>query len=191
MSLKKLIAVCVLGVAAAACQQVPKDVAIADYCANAKNADKDVCKVMVEVDGQKRALSQTNMTLTEARSVADEALRRATAAQATADEALQLAKAAGDDDLNCETRTLNRTNVGSCNPGYKLLSCTQTRYTYRAGAPSIMRSIDDSQCRFQDKVLEIQVRCCTAGAPLVPTNTAEPVTPATPAEAPARPGQTS
>lgn len=190
MSLKKLLAVVALGIAAAACQQVPKDMTVADYCSNAKNANKDVCKVMVEVDGQKRSLSQTNMSLTEARSVADDAMRRAVAAQTTADEALTLAKAAGDDDLQCNTKTVNRTNVGSCEPGYKLLSCTQTRYTYRAGAPSIMREINDEQCRFNDKVLEIQVRCCSAGTPLVPTTAAQPVTPAEPEQKPAA-GQSS
>ena len=160
MTLKLFASAVVLAMAAAGCQQIPKDMTVADYCANANNANKDVCKINVEIDGQRRALAQTNMTLAEARAVADDALSRANAAQATADAATAAVQKA---TLNCETKTIQRQKSGSCSPGYKLLSCTQTRYTFRAGAPSIMRQIGDDGCRFQDQVLEMQVRCCAVG----------------------------
>jgi len=65
------------------------------------------------------------------------------------------------DDLYCETQTIQQTNIGSCPVGLKLMSCTQTRYTFRAGGPSILREINDETCRFHDRVLEMKVRCCT------------------------------
>ncbi len=153
----------------AACQSFPSDMSVADYCANADNAGEAVCKLNVEIDGQKTALADTNLRLSDARAVADsattaaeEAKAAAARAQATADQALSRANAALDDDLVCETRTIQQTNIGSCAEGYKLMSCTQTRYTYRAGGPSILREINDKQCRFHDRVLEMQVRCCAA-----------------------------
>jgi hypothetical protein len=164
--LKTIAAIVVLAASAAACQAIPREQTVAQYCANEKNVNKDVCKINVEIDGQKQALAQTNLTLSEARAVANDALTRANAAQAAADEAKATAQQAMNAGLNCETKTVQRSNVGSCEPAYKLVSCTQTRYTTRAGGTSIMRSIDDQQCRFQDRVLEMQVRCCTAGAPV-------------------------
>lgn len=170
----------------AGCQTVPKDQTVAQYCSDAKNANKDVCKVMVEVDGQKTALSQTNMTLSQAqarleevasqsKAASDRAQQTAEKAQSTADQAL--AKA----DINCTTKTIRRAKEGSCDAGYKLVSCHQTHYTSRAGGTSILRQIDDSQCRFQDRVLEMQVRCCVSG-PLPPqTDAAIPATPEKPA----------
>ena len=53
-----------------------------------------------------------------------------------------------------------KTDVGSCEPGYTLMSCTQTRYTTARGGLSILREINDEQCRFNTRVLEMQVRCC-------------------------------
>jgi len=166
----------------AGCQTVPKEQTVAQYCQDPKHAEKDVCKLMVEIDGQKTALSQTNMTLTQARAVADDALSQAKVAQAaaakaqsTADEALVKA------DVNCTTKTVARSKTGSCDAGYKLVSCNQTHYTTRSGGTSILREISDSQCRFQDKVLEMQVRCCVSG-PLPPqTDAALPATPEKPA----------
>ncbi|MEZ5947040.1 MAG: hypothetical protein R3C04_09375 [Hyphomonas sp.] len=79
-----------------------------------------------------------------------------------------MSKASRDDSVVCETRTIQQSNVGTCRPGYTVTSCTQTRFTYRAGGPSILREINDQQCRFQDKVLEMQVRCC-ANASMAPT----------------------
>ncbi|MEZ5939071.1 MAG: hypothetical protein R3C52_12780 [Hyphomonadaceae bacterium] len=160
---------------AAGCQGIPDDQTVMQYCSIDSNAKKDICKVNIEVDGVKTALADTNMKLSEARVIADNAAGAAARAQQTADAAL-----AREDDVYCETRTLNRTNVGNCSPGYKVMSCTQTRYTTRAGGPSIMREIDDSHCRFNDKVLEIQVRCCMAGSqarPLEAVVQPEPVAP--------------
>lgn len=144
---------------AAACQAIPDDMSVAEYCADESRANKDVCKINVELDGQKRALAETNLTVSQARAVAD-------AATSKADEALSVANAAlaREDDVYCETRTMNRTSVGTCSPGYKVVSCTQTRYTTRAGGLSFIREIDDEKCRFNSQVLEVQVRCCMAGA---------------------------
>lgn len=147
----------------AACQDIPKEMSVADYCANTNNAQKDVCKVNVEIDGQRKALAETNMTVQQARSVADNAMSAATRAQQTADNAMTAAAANAPKDMQCETRTVQKSKVGSCSPGYKLVSCSQTRYTRRAGRLSFLRQVDDGQCRFNERVLEIQVRCCAAG----------------------------
>jgi hypothetical protein len=164
MKLNILGAAALFVLGAAGCQQIPKDMSVAEYCANADYANKDVCKINVEIDGQKRALAQTNMTLAEARMVADDGLRRASAAQAAAEKAQATAEMAQKAAvMNCETKTVQRSKVGACAPGYKVQSCVQTRYTFRAGAPSILRAIGDDGCRFQDKVLEMQVRCCAMG----------------------------
>ena len=77
----------VLAVAAAGCQQIPDQMSLAEYCANPDNLNKDVCKINVEIDGQKRALAETNMSVGQARQVAENALQRANAAQASADAA--------------------------------------------------------------------------------------------------------
>ena len=157
-------AAAVLALAAAGCQQIPEKMSVAEYCANADNANKDVCKINVEIDGQKRALAQTNMSLSEARMVANDALSRASNAQAAAEKAQALAvEAQKASVMTCETKTVQRSKTGACAPGYKVQSCVQTRYTFRAGAPSILRAIGDDGCRFQDQVLEMQVRCCAMG----------------------------
>lgn len=164
MKFKLLSAATMLALAAAGCQQIPKDMSVAEYCSNADHVNKDVCKVNVEIDGQKRALAQTNMSLAEARMVANDALTRASAAQAAADKAQSTADMAQKAAvMNCETKTVQHSKVGACAPGYKVQSCVQTRYTFRAGAPSILRAIGDEGCRFQDQVLEMQVRCCAMG----------------------------
>jgi hypothetical protein len=188
MTLKFIASAVVLAMAVAGCQNIPKDMTVAQYCADANHVNKDVCKVNVEIDGQKRALAQTNLTLSEARAIADDAGRRATAAQASADAAQATAnQALQQANLNCETKTINRAKSGACAPGYKLLSCTQTRYTFSAGAPSILRKISDEGCTFNDQVLEMQVRCCAMGN--VPTTTeasvaaTEPTAPSQPAPA--------
>ena len=77
-------AVAAVGLAATACQQIPEDQTVVQYCSNPDNVNKDVCKVNVEIDGQKRALSETNMSLSQARQIADSALSRANSAQASA-----------------------------------------------------------------------------------------------------------
>lgn len=181
--IKRLAPIILLAGVAGACQSIPKEMTLVQYCANPDKAGRDVCKVNTEIDGQKQALAQTNMSLSEARMVANDALSRANAAQAAADNANAAVMAAVERPLNCETRTIQRTKVGSCSPGYKLVSCTQTRYTTRAGAPSIMRAVTDDSCRFQDQVLEVQVRCCTAAQTATPLPASEVAEPAQPAPA--------
>lgn len=176
MNLKIIAVAAVMGLAAAACQQIPEDMSVVEYCSNPDNLNKDVCKVNVEIDGQKRALAETNMSLSQARQIADNALAKANAAQATADEAKAAANAAMTQAaFNCETQTVQRSKTGSCPSGYKVQSCVQTRFTYRAGAPSILREINDDSCRFNDKVLEMQIRCCTTGPKPEPIEAAAPV----------------
>lgn len=166
MKVKILLAMAALAMSAAACQSIPREQTVAEYCADARRANKDVCKINVEIDGQRQALSQTNLRLSEARALAEQALSTAQRAETAA-------------QFNCQTRTLSRTAIGSCDPGYKVMSCTQTRYTYRAGGPSILREINDEQCRFNSRVLEMQVRCCATGQPpvIAPATTADPVDP--------------
>jgi fructose-specific component phosphotransferase system IIB-like protein len=165
MKLTMMVAAAAVTMALGACQTIPKEQTLAQYCGDVKHADKDVCKVNVEIDGQKTALASTNMSLSQARAIADRALAQANTAQQTALQAQQSAVDAQKAAVfNCETKTIRRTSTGSCSPGYKLVSCTQTHYTKRAGGPSIMRSIDDGQCTFQTKVLEVQARCCADGA---------------------------
>ncbi|MEL6209327.1 MAG: hypothetical protein AAFR44_03960, partial [Pseudomonadota bacterium] len=92
-----------------------------------------------------------------------QAQRSADGAQATADEALRRANAAlAEDDLFCETRVINNSDVGTCAEGFTVMSCSQTRYTIRAGGLSFLREIDNEQCRFNARVLEMHVRCCAA-----------------------------
>ncbi|MDJ0922732.1 MAG: hypothetical protein QNI84_16510 [Henriciella sp.] len=154
----------------AGCATIPGDMSVADYCANASNVNENVCRLKVEIDGNSTSLAQTNMSLSEARSIADSAVMAAAdaqasadAAQATADRALSLANSAmlKDEDLVCTTNTIRQSNIGTCQPGYKLMGCTQTRYTTRAGGLSFLREVNDEQCRFNSQVLEMQVRCCT------------------------------
>ncbi len=184
MTLKITFAAIAAAAALAACQSMPNDMRVADYCADTTNAMKDVCQIQFELDGQKKALADTDMTVSQARAIANDALSRANAAQTSADEARRLASAAFNkqaDELHCETRTIQKTDTGTCSPGYKLMSCNQTRYTTRAGGMSFIREIDDQHCRYNSRVLEMQVRCCMAGADaaaqLLPE--ASPSTPAT------------
>jgi hypothetical protein len=177
MSLKTFAAAVAMALAATACQAIPDDMTVVEYCSNADNLNKDVCKVNVEIDGQKRALAETNMSLSQARQIADSALARANSAQSSADAAKAAADAAMTQAaFNCETKTVSRAKVGACGTGYKVQSCVQTRFTYRAGAPSILREISDDGCRFNDQVLEMQIRCCTTGPKPEPTEAAAPVT---------------
>lgn len=195
MRIAKLAVGTVLVLALAGCQSlIPQEMSVGDYCANPDRAQENVCRLKVEIDGQSTALSDTDMRLSEARSVADSATDAAARAQATADEAKATAEAAlaKTDEMVCETRTVQKSDTGTCRPGYTLTSCTQTRYTTRAGGLSFLREINDAQCRFNDRVLEMQVRCCnTASAAPAPeddtinANMPEPeATPEAPAESP-------
>jgi hypothetical protein len=164
MGYGKILIVAALAAGLAGCMGIPREMTVAEYCANPKKANENVCRLKVEIDGQSTALADTNMRLSEARSVADNALSAAGRAQSTADGAAATAaealNRANSNRVVCETRTIQKTNTGSCRPGYTLTSCTQTRFTYRSGGPSILREINDQQCRFNDRVLEMQVRCC-------------------------------
>ncbi|MFN4023403.1 MAG: hypothetical protein ACK4MQ_01105 [Hyphomonas sp.] len=146
----------------AGCSSIPRSTTVAEYCANPNKSNENVCRLKVEIDGQSTALADTDMRLSDALRLT--ATAQATADQARADAAAALAKAeqalAKEEQLVCETRTIQRSDVGTCREGYTLTSCTQTRFTYRAGGPSILREINDQQCRFNDRVLEMQVRCC-------------------------------
>ena len=166
MAHSRLFAAAALAALVAACQGIPKEQTVAEYCAVPDHQDEGVCKLKVEIDGQSVALSDTNMRLSEARGVADGAASAAAEAKDLAAAAMARAEEAANraDQVVCETRTIQNSKIGTCRPGYTLTSCTQTRFTYRAGGMSIMREINDQQCRFQDKVLEMQVRCCTAAS---------------------------
>lgn len=153
----------------AACESMPSNTTVAEYCADASKANEAVCQLKVEINGNTTALADTNMRLDQARTLAenaagaaDQAITAAAAAQDTADRALSLAQQ--DQGLNCKTMTIQKTDTGTCEPGYTLVGCTQTRYTTRAGGLSFLREVNDEKCRFNSRVLEMQVRCCASGA---------------------------
>ena len=155
-------------VAVTGCTETLKGRSLAEYCAIEKNVDKDLCAVNGEI-------VKTNQAVAAVDRKADEAKSAAASAQATANEA-------NAKQVNCVTNTLNRVNAGSCAQGYTLMGCTQTRYTTRAGGMAILRSINDSECKYNGRVLEVQVRCCQVGAPITTAST--PTTPGRPATAP-------
>ncbi|MEQ9504691.1 MAG: hypothetical protein RLO80_00370 [Hyphomonas sp.] len=164
MKIKKILSggLLLAALSVSACMNVPNEMTVAEYCANPDKANENVCRLKVEIDGQSTSLADTNMRLSDAFKLTADA--QATADSAKADAAAAMARAeeayAKDDSMVCETRTVQKTNVGTCREGYTLTSCNQTRFTYRAGGPSILREINDEQCRFNDRVLEMQVRCC-------------------------------
>ncbi|MCR9269368.1 MAG: hypothetical protein NXH72_05230 [Hyphomonadaceae bacterium] len=148
---------------------LPSDMTVAEYCANPDRVAEDVCRLKVEIDGNSTALAETNMSLGEARQMADSAMSAASAAQASADaaqsradEAYSLANYLSEKDLDCKTTTIQKSNIGTCEPGYTVMGCVQTRYTHRAGGLSFLRELNNEQCRFNSRVLEMQVRCCRA-----------------------------
>ncbi|MEM6411669.1 MAG: hypothetical protein AAF683_09050 [Pseudomonadota bacterium] len=167
MRIKTLLALGGLAIALAGCEtRLRGGQTVAEYCANSNNTNKAVCQLSVDINGTRTALADTDMRLSEARAIADSATTAAANAQSTADSAMNMASAALNsvEDLYCETHTINQTNIGSCPANLKVMSCTQTRYTFRAGGPSILREIDDEKCRFHDRVLEMRVRCCTVSS---------------------------
>lgn len=183
----------------AACQTIPQEMTVAEYCANPKNATENICRVYVDVDGNKVAIANTNMKVSEAMSLvanaqksadaalirADDAMSAAQRAQSTADAAAAQAQQASiKDNMQCVTRTLNKVDTGTCEPGYTVMSCQQTRFTYAAGGMSIMREINDDMCRYNTKVLEMQVRCCRLDPSRAQRNVVEQVTPPVPYRAP-------
>jgi hypothetical protein len=136
-----------LATLATACASRTGDLTIAEWCSqDASRGNTDICKQHSDTEEVRTSLGTR---IAEVFGVANRA-------QQTADAAMTR-------DISCVTRTLNRTRTGACDPGYTLTGCTQTRYTTRAGGMAIMRSINDTECRFNGQVLEVQVRCCAMG----------------------------
>lgn len=162
MRIASIIAVAALALLTGACANRTGDMTILQWCAaDVGRADTDICKQHADTEEVRTTLGQR---ISEVFGVANRA-------QSTADQAMAR-------DVRCVTRTLNRTRTGTCDPGYTLTGCTQTRYTARAGGMAIVRSINDTECRFNSQVLEVQVRCCAMGPNLPPatmvSDTAQP-----------------
>ncbi|MEO1552487.1 MAG: hypothetical protein AAFR82_01030 [Pseudomonadota bacterium] len=172
MRIKSILAGSMLALTLAGCATgLPSDMTVAEFCANPDNAAEDVCRLKVEIDGNATTLAETNMSLRDARQMADSAMSAADSAQASAnaaqsraDEAYSLATHLSEKDLDCKTTTVQKSNIGTCEPGYTVMGCVQTRYTHRAGGLSFLRELNNEQCRFNSRVLEMQVRCCRAAA---------------------------
>ena len=172
MRMNSFLAGSMLAIALAGCATgVPADMTVAEYCANPDRASEDVCRLKVQIDGNATSLSETNLSLGEARQIADSAASAAASAQASADAAQNRADAAyslaehlSEKDLDCKTTTVQKSDTGTCEPGYTVMGCVQTRYTHRAGGLSFLRELNNEQCRFNSRVLEMQVRCCRAAA---------------------------
>jgi hypothetical protein len=176
MQTRTLIAGLGLSLILAGCSTLSDGQTVANYCADPSKASEGICQLKVDIDGVETRLSQTTLSVSEARRVADSATSAAAAAQAaadsaqgSADQAMSVAsKALNMSDLSCETRVVQQTDTGTCRDGYTLMGCSQTRYTHRAGGLSFLREVNDEQCRFNSQVLEMHVRCCTAGPGLPP-----------------------
>lgn len=146
MRILGIVAAATLALLAAGCANRTGDQTIAEYCATPSHEQFDICKQHQDTEGVRTSLTQR----------IGEVFGVANRAQQTADQAMTR-------NITCVTRTLNRTQNGTCDPGYTLTGCTQTRYTSRAGGLAILRSVSDSECRFNGRVLEVQVRCCAMG----------------------------
>lgn len=146
MRMAMIIAAVFMALGAAGCANRTGDQTIAEYCADSDHENYDLCKQHRDVDTVRTTLSDR---------IAD-VFGIARNAQTTADQAMNR-------NVVCVTRTLNQVRAGTCDPGYVLTSCTQTRYTTRAGGLAILRSLNDTECRFNSQVLEVQVRCCAMG----------------------------
>jgi hypothetical protein len=147
MRIAPLFAVFALALLAGACANRTGDMTIAEWCAaDDGRSDTDICKQHADTEEVRSSLGQR----------ISDVLGVANRAQATADQAMAR-------DITCVTRTLNRTRTGSCDPGYTLTGCTQTRYGTRAGGMAILRNVSDTECRYNSQVLEVQVRCCAMG----------------------------
>ena len=131
---------------AAGCANRTGEQSIAEYCADSSHGNYDMCKQHRDTEEVRTSLG----------SRIQEVFGVANHAQQTADAAMTR-------NISCVTRTLRRTQTGACDPGYTLTGCTQTHYTNRAGGVAILRSINDTECRFNARVLEVQVRCCAMG----------------------------
>ena len=172
MRIKSTLAGIGLAMSLAGCATLSDGQTVAEYCGIPDNSEEAICQLRVEMQGTETRLAETNLSVDEARRIADSAMGASEAAQASADQAQSTADqamaTAMSKDLSCETRVIQQTNIGTCREGYTLMGCSQTRYTFRAGGLSFLREVNDEQCRFNSQVLEMHVRCCTAGAPLPP-----------------------
>lgn len=169
MRIASLFAAAAFALMAGACANRTGDMTIAEWCAaDSGRANTDICKQHSDTEGVRASLGDR---------IAG-ALGIANRAQSTADQAMAR-------NVVCVTRTLNRTSTGSCDPGYTLSGCTQTRYGAAAGGMAILRSVSDTECRFNARVLEVQVRCCAMGPnPPPATMVREPAPPPPPARRP-------
>lgn len=168
MRIAFIVAAAALTLFAAGCANRTGDQSIAEWCADSSHAETDICKQHADTEGVRTTLGER---------IAG-ALGVANRAQSTADQAMTR-------NVVCVTRTLNRTRTGSCDSGYTLTSCTQTRYTARAGGMAILRGVSDTECRYNSQVLEVQVRCCAMGPnPPPATMVSTPPEPARPAPTP-------
>lgn len=171
MRIAPILAIAALALLTTACANRTGDQTIAQWCAaDAGRADTDICKQHADTEEVRSSLGSR---IAEVFGVANRA-------QATADQAMAR-------NVVCVTRTLNRTRTGSCDPGYTLTGCTQTRYTSRAGGMAILRSVNDTECRYNSQVLEVQVRCCAMGPnppPATMISDTTPPAPETPQPAP-------
>lgn len=167
MRIASILAAAALALFAGACANRTGDMTIADWCAaDSGRANTDICKQHADTEQVRTGLGDRIAGV----------LGIANRAQSTADQAMGR-------NVVCVTRTLNRTRTGTCDPGYSLTGCTQTRYTERAGGLAILRAINDSECRYNARVLEVQVRCCAMG-PNPPPATMVRDTPAPTPQAP-------
>ncbi len=160
MRILGLLVVAAFATLTTACASRTGDQTIAEYCTDPGRANYDICKQHRDTEGVRTSLSER---IAEVFGVANRA-------QATADQAMAR-------QLTCNTRTLRNRQVGSCENGATLTACTQTRYTTRAGGMAILRSISDTECRYNARVLEMQVRCCTVGDPVTQTTDVGPAAP--------------
>lgn len=171
MRYASIIAAAALALFVGACANRTGDMTIAQWCAqDPGRSDTDICKQHADTEEVRQTLG----------SRIAEALGIATEARDTANQAMAR-------NVVCVTRTLNNTNAGSCDPGYTLTGCTQTRYTTRAGGMAILRSVNDTECRYNGRVLEVQVRCCAMGPnppPATMVRDTRPPTPETPRPVP-------
>jgi hypothetical protein len=171
MRIAFIIAACGLGLLAAGCANRTGDMTIADWCAqDASRANTDICKQHADTEEVRTSLGSR---------IAD-VLGLAHHAQDTADQAMQR-------NVVCVTRKLRNVQAGTCDPGYTLTSCTQTHYTTRSGGLAIQRSINDSECRYNSRVLEVQARCCAMGPNPPPATNVVDVAPPQPQTPPPQP----
>src|SRR5690606_16380353 len=121
MRIAPIFAVVALPTPATACANRTGDLTIAQPCRqDASRGTTDNCNQQRDTEEVRTSLGSR---IAEVFGVANRA-------QETADQAMAR-------NVVCVTRTLNRTRAGTCDPGYTLTGCTQTRYTHRAGGMAI------------------------------------------------------